>query len=174
MLGCLQQFPKGQHLAHQNEDYDLNLVAGMKPKVLEPAMKVREVTVGTDYHGRPYKMVYFHAEEVLASMRTEGTLRDHWVDRAEPRFADVERRVCTCERPCDPPCTKPSTAHHPHGVVVEHQRVFLHTMDSDAAIDAQRRMEAAGHTIKDPKNGPCIIMSGEDKVRGGAAVHCFP
>ena len=50
--------------------------------------------------------------------------------------------------------------------VDRNQRVYLHAMDSDLAIDAQRRMQLAGHTTADPKNVPCVLMTGEDKVWG--------
>ena len=159
---------QGQHRARHQEGYDLNAVAGVRPRVLEPAMKVRRITVGQDYHNRPYHMHYFHVEEVLASMRTEATLRAQWIDRAEAKYADVERRLCRCKRPCEEACAKPSTANKPHGVAVDHnQRVYLHAMDCDVAIDAQRRMEQASHFQQNAKNGVCVLMSGEDKVRAG-------
>ena len=129
--------PQAQHRAHHDEGYDLNTVAGLRPKVSEPDMRPREVRVGQDYHGRPYTMTYFHVEEVLASMRTEATLRDHWIDRARAEFADVEQRLCTCTGPCQPPCTKPDPN---HGFATQRERVYLHAMDSDVALDAQRRM----------------------------------
>ena len=131
-------------------------------------MRPREVTVGQDYHGRPYTMTYFHVEEVLASMRTEATLRDHWVDRAHPVFAVQQQPLCSCCGPCEPPCTK---AGPNHGVGPVHTRVYLHAMDSDIAIDAQRRMQANGHSLADPKNGVCVVMTGEDKVHGWPCLH---
>jgi len=138
-------------------------------------MQVREVVVGTDHRGRPMTMYYFHVEEVLASMRVEPTLRDHWVTRAEPEFADVQVRLCSCKGPCqvqrDGPCKKDSTPGDAHGVrTVVGERVYLHAMDSDMAIDAQRRMVQSGHLVEDPKNVPVIVVTGEDKVRVWGAV----
>ena len=100
-------------------------MAGVRPRVLEPAMRVRQVTVGTDHRGRPHTMHYFHVEEVLASMRTEPTLRDHWVTRAEAKHADVERRVCDCKRPGEPPCTKEPSRGKAHGIEVAHRRFLI-------------------------------------------------
>ena len=138
-------------------------------------MQVREVVVGTDHRGRPMTMYYFHVEEVLASMRVEPTLRDHWVTRAEPEHADVEVRLCNCRGPCQVqrtgPCKKASTPGNPHGVrTAVGERVYLHAMDSDMAIDAQRRMVQSGHPVEDPKNVPVMVVTGEDKVRGGGGL----
>ena len=128
-------------------------------------MTWREVEVGTDYLGRPYKLGYFHVEEILASMRTEPTLRDHWVDRAEPNMQDVKWRVCGCKGLRQGPCTKPDTDKKRHGVRTARERVYHHPMDCDAAIDAQRKMEHAGHTTADPLNVPTVLLTGEDKAK---------
>ena len=168
---------QAQHRAYHQEGYDLNSVASLRPKKAEPAMQVREVVVGHDYRGRPLTMVYFNIEEILASMRTEATLRGHWIDRAAPRYATVQRRVCTCTGPREPPCTKPSTPGRPHGVRQTTERVYLHCMDCEVAVDAQRRMQDNGHSILDPRNVPCILIGGLDKVHffgGGHIPWCGP
>ena len=163
----VHRLPQAQHRAFHQEGYDLNSVARQRPQPAKPAMKVREVLVGQDFHGRPLTMVYFNVEEVLASMRTEATLRDHWVDRAAPQYVAVERRLCRCKGPHEPPCTKPSTDAHPHGVRTTTERAYHHCMDSKAAVDAQRRMRDYGHSTEDPKNVPCILICYMDKVHGG-------
>ena len=162
----VRAFVKGQHEAHKREGYDLNLIAKLDPKPLDPAMEWRTVVVGYDYRDRPIVMGYFHVEEVLASMATEPTLRGHWITRAEARYEDVEHRVCQCTRLCDPPCTKASTdGGAQHGVRTTRQRVYQHAMDCDAAIDAQRRMEAAQRNMRDPKNWLLMAGGGLDKAK---------
>ena len=128
-------------------------------------MTWREVEVGKDYRGRPYLMGYFHVEEVLASMRTEPTLRDHWVTRAAHNMQEVTWRVCRCTRPCEAPCGKATTPQKPHGARSARERVYHHPMDCDAAIDAQRKMQAAGHSDRDPLNVPTVLLTGEDKAK---------
>jgi len=73
-------------------------------------------------------------------MRTQESLRDHWVSRAKERTAVVTRRVCHCAQTAEEPCTT-------HGVETATKRVYNHPMDCDIGIDAQRRMEAAGRAI---------------------------
>ena len=110
-------------------------------------------------------MGYFNVEEVLASMRTEATLRDHWITRAEEVKQTVTWRVCRCTRPCDPPCTKANTETQQHGERSGRARVYKHCMNSNAAIAAQAAMVKAGHPTADPKNEPLIVLSGTDKCK---------
>ena len=105
---------QAQHRAHHDEGYDLNKVAGIRPKVSEPAMRPRQVTVGEDYHGRPYTMTYFHVEEVLASMRTEAPGQGRVRRRGTPAV-HVHGALSAAMHQARP---RPS-----HGVTTERERV---------------------------------------------------
>ena len=118
-------------------------------------MEWREVVVGHDYRGQPYTMGYFHLEEVLASMRTQPSLRDHWRTRSQPVHRTVQ----------EPPCGKGPMGCHKHRGRSATKRVYHHPMDCRIGEDAERRMQAAGHTIADPRNVPVVLMTGEDKAK---------